>query len=299
MCPPGGNVTTGDGLQATGGGQRARRSRRSHSVLPGFRITMAFTLFYLVLIVLVPLSTLPVKSASATWPVFVETITDPRVVASYRLSVTTALIAACVNAVCGALVAWVLVRYQFPGKRLVDALIDLPFALPTAVAGITLTSLYAPNGWLGAPLARYNIQVAFTPIGITIALIFIGLPFVIRTLQPVIEDLDVQVEEAATSLGASRAYVLTRVILPYLYPAWLTGFALSFARAVGEYGSVVFIAGNMPMRTEISPLLIITKLQQYDYEGATAIALVMLSISFFLLLLINALQHWTSRRLAL
>jgi len=272
--------------------------RRSHNVLPGFRITMAFTLFYLVLVVLVPLSTLPIKSATATWPVFVETITDPRVVASYKLSVYTALIAAVVNGVFGALAAWVLVRYEFPGKRLVDALIDLPFALPTAVAGITLTSLYAPNGWLGAPLARHGITVSFTPLGITIALIFIGLPFVIRTLQPVIEDLDGQVEEAATSLGASRFHVLTRIILPYLYPAWLTGFALSFARAVGEYGSVVFISGNMPMRTEIAPLLIITKLQQYDYAGATAIALVMLTISFLLLLAINALQHWTARRLA-
>ncbi len=270
----------------------------SRSVLPGFRITMAFTLFYLVLIVLIPLSTLPIKSATATWPVFVQTITDPRVVASYKLSVSTAFIAAIVNAVFGALVAWVLVRYEFPGKRLVDALIDLPFALPTAVAGITLTSLYAPNGWLGEPLARYGITVSFTPLGITVALIFIGLPFVIRTLQPVIEDLDAQVEEAATSLGASRLRVLTTVILPYLYPAWLTGFALSFARAVGEYGSVVFISGNMPMRTEIAPLLIITKLQQYDYAGATAIALVMLTISFLLLLGINALQHWTARRLA-
>jgi sulfate/thiosulfate transport system permease protein len=275
----------------------AKRSR-SHSVLPGFRVTMAFTLFYLVLVVLVPLSTLPIKSASATWPAFVDTITDPRVVASYKLSVWTAFIAACVNGIFGALVAWVLVRYDFPGKRLVDALIDLPFALPTAVAGITLTSLYAPNGWLGAPLARYGITVSFTPLGITVALIFIGLPFVIRTLQPVIEDLDVQVEEAAASLGASRIRVMTGVILPYLYPAWLTGFALSFARAVGEYGSVVFISGNMPMRTEIAPLLIITKLQQYDYAGATAIALVMLIISFLLLLAINALQHWTSRRLA-
>ena len=259
---------------------------------------MGFTVFYLCLIVLVPLSTLPIKTASATWPVFVETITDPRVVASYKLSLWTALAAASINAVFGALVAWVLVRYEFPGRRLVDALIDLPFALPTAVAGITLTALYAPNGWVGGPLSRYGITVAFTSLGITVALIFIGLPFVVRTLQPVIEDLDAQVEEAATSLGASRWLVLTRVILPYLYPAWLTGFALSFARAIGEYGSIVFITGNMPMRTEIAPLLIITKLQQYDYAGATAIALVMLSISFVLLLAINALQHWTSRRLA-
>jgi sulfate transport system permease protein len=203
-----------------------------------------------------------------------------------------------VNAVMGILTAWVLVRYDFPGRRIVDALIDLPFALPTAVAGITLTSLYAPNGWLGEPLAEYGITVAFTPVGITIALIFIGLPFVVRTLQPVIEDLDPELEEAATSLGGNRWVVIHHVILPYLYPAWLTGFALAFARAVGEYGSVVFISGNMPMLTEISPLLIITKLEQFDYPGATAIALVMLVLSFLLLLAINALQHWSSRRLA-
>jgi sulfate transport system permease protein len=259
---------------------------------------MAFTLFYLSVIVLVPLSTLPIESAKAGWAAFVDTLTDPRVVASYRLSIVTSLIAAGVNAVFGAIVAWVLVRYDFPGKRLVDALIDLPFALPTAVAGITLTSLYAPNGWLGAPLARHAINVSFTPLGITIALVFIGLPFVVRTLQPVIEDLDVQVEEAATSLGAGRLRVLTRVLFPYLYPAWITGFALSFARAVGEYGSVVFIAGNMPMKTEITPLLIITKLLQYDYPGATTLAFGLLLMSFVLLLAINALQHWTSRQLA-
>jgi sulfate transport system permease protein len=270
---------------------------RRHSVLPGFKLTMGFTIFYLVLIVLIPLSTLPIRTASMTWAAFVETVTDPRVVASYRLSVGAAFAAACVNAVFGSLVAWVLVRYEFPGRRIIDALIDLPFALPTAVAGITLTAIYAPNGWLGAPLARHDIKVAFTPLGVTVALIFIGLPFVVRTLQPVIEDLDAQVEEAAASLGASRRLVVTRVILPYLYPAWLTGFALSFARAVGEYGSVVFIAGNMPMRTEIAPLLIITKLEQYDYAGATAVALVMLLISFTLLLAINALQHRSSRRL--
>ncbi len=267
-------------------------------VLPGFRITMGFTLFYLVLIVLVPLATLPLKSLSLTWPVFYRTVTDPRVVASYRLSIVTSLVAAAVNAVFGFLTAWVLVRYDFPGRRFVDAIIDLPFALPTAVAGITLTALYAPNGWLGAPLSRYGITVAFTPLGITIALIFIGLPFVVRTLQPVIEDLDVQVEEAAASLGANRWRVVARIILPYLYPAWLTGFALSFARAVGEYGSVVFIAGNMPMRTEISPLLIMTKLEEFQYAQATAIALVMLLLSFVLLLAINALQRWTSRDLA-
>jgi sulfate transport system permease protein len=259
---------------------------------------LGFTIVYLCLIVIVPLLMLPVRTASMSWAAIWSTISDPRVVASYRLSVGAALAAAAVNAVFGLLVAWVLVRYPFPGRRIVDALIDLPFALPTAVAGITLTTLYAPNGWLGAPLEAYGIRVAFTPLGITVALVFIGLPFVVRTLQPVIEDLDVEIEEAATSLGASRAQVLARIILPYLFPAWLTGFALAFARAVGEYGSVVFISGNMPMRTEIAPLLIITKLEQYDYGGATAIAVVMLLISFTLLLTVNALQGWSSRRLA-
>jgi sulfate transport system permease protein len=271
---------------------------RSRSVLPGFRMTMGFTLLYLSLIVLIPLLTLPLKTATLTPRALWDVVSDPRVVASYRLSVGASLIAASVNAVFGCLLAWVLVRYPFPGRRVVDALIDLPFALPTAVAGIVLTTIYAPNAWLGALLGRVGIKVAFTPLGITIALIFIGLPFVVRTLQPVIEDLDPEIEEAATSLGADRRTVLWRVILPYLLPAWLTGFALAFARAVGEYGSVVFISGNMPMRTEISPLLIITKLEQYDYAGATAIALVMLLMSFVLLLAINGLQSWSSRRLA-
>ena len=267
------------------------------SVLPGFKLTMGFTLFYLLLIVIVPLLTLPARTMSMTWDAFWQTITDPRVVASYRLSLGASFVAAAVNAVFGLIVAWVLVRYSFPGRRLVDSLVDLPFALPTAVAGITLTAIYAPNGWIGRLLEPYGLQVAFTRVGVTLALIFIGLPFVVRTLQPVIEDLDPEVEEAAASLGASRLGVLTRVILPCLYPAWLTGFALSFARGVGEYGSVVFISGNMPMRTEIAPLLIITKLEQFDYPGATAIALVMLLMSFVLLLAINALQSWTSRRL--
>jgi len=271
---------------------------KRRTVLPGFRVTVGFTIFYLCLIVLIPLLTLPLRTATMGWQAIWQTISDPRVVASYRLSVGAALAAAAVNAIFGLIVAWVLARYRFPGRRIVDAFIDLPFALPTAVAGITLTTLYAPNGWLGAPLERYGIKVAFTPLGITVALIFIGLPFVVRTLQPVIEDLDVELEEAATSLGADRATVLRRIILPYLFPAWLTGFALAFARAVGEYGSVVFISGNMPMRTEISPLLIITKLEQYDYAGATAIALVMLLISFTLLLTVNALQGWSSRKLA-
>jgi len=259
---------------------------------------MGFTLFYLSLIVLIPLATLPIRTASMGWDAFWTTVLDPRVLASYRVTLVSSLLAAVANGIFGLLAAWVLVRYSFPGRTIIDALVDLPFALPTAVAGITLTTLYAPNGWLGAPLAKLGIPVAFTPAGITVALIFIGLPFVIRTLQPVIEDLDLEVEEASTSLGATRWLTIRHVILPYLLPAWLTGFALSFARAIGEYGSVVFIAGNMPMRTEISPLLIITKLEQYDYAGATAVAVVMLAISFTLLLVINALQGWSSRRVA-
>jgi sulfate transport system permease protein len=280
--------------RALGGRRHGRRS-----VLPGFRLALGYTVVYLALIVLIPLLTLPARTASLSASALWETITDPRVVASYRLSIGAALAAAAVNAIFGLLTAWVLVRYHFPGRRVVDALIDLPFALPTAVAGITLTTLYAPNGWLGRPLAEYGIPVAFTPLGITVALVFIGLPFVVRTLQPVIEDLDVEIEEVATSLGAARRQILGRIILPYLLPAWLTGFALAFARGVGEYGSVVFISGNMPMRTEISPLLIMTKLEQYDYAGATALASVMLLLSFGLLLTINALQSWSSRRLAI
>jgi len=272
---------------------------RSRSVLPGFRITLGFTLFYLAVVVLIPLAGLPVRTASMGWQQFWSTITDPRVVASYRLTLGTAFFAACVNAVFGRRAGGGLVRYSFPGRRSVDAVVDLPFALPTAVAGITLTTLYAPKGLLGAPLQQWGIKVAFTPLGIVVSLIFIGLPFVIRTLEPVIEDLSADVEEAATSLGASRWQVIRRVILPYLYPAWLTGFALAFARAIGEYGSVVFISGNMPMKTEISALLIITKLEQYDYAGATAIAVVMLFLSFVLLLLINALQGWSARRVML
>jgi sulfate transport system permease protein len=272
--------------------------RAQRRVLPGFGLTMGITVLYLSLVVLIPLATLPARTMTMSWAEFRHTIGDPRVVASYRLSLGASFAAAAVNAVFGALVAWVLARYAFPGRRIVDALIDLPFALPTAVAGIVLTTLYAPTGWLGAPLEKYGIAVAFTPLGVTVALIFIGLPFVVRTLQPVIEDLDPEIEEAATSLGASRAGVLFRIILPNLFPAWLTGFALAFARAVGEYGSVVFISGNMPMRTEITPLLIVTKLEQYDYAGATAIAVVMLVISFLLLLAINGLQSWARRRVA-
>jgi sulfate transport system permease protein len=273
------------------------RSRSRH-VLPGFGLTMGFTVAYLSLIVLIPLATLPVKALSLSWGALRDTISDPRVVASYKLSLGASLAAAAINAVFGSLVAWTLARYTFPGRRIVDALIDLPFALPTAVAGIVLTTLYAPGGWLGAPLARHGIDVAFTRLGITVALVFIGLPFVVRTLQPVIEDLDPEFEEAATSLGAKRFAVLRRVVLPNLLPAWLTGFALAFARGIGEYGSVVFISGNMPMRTEIAPLLIMTKLEQYDYAGATAIAVVMLLLSFALLLTVNGLQAWTRRRVA-
>jgi sulfate/thiosulfate transport system permease protein len=269
---------------------------RRHTVLPGFRITMAFTLLYLSVIVLGPLLTLPIGARALGATRFWATISDPRVVASYRLTLGAALAAASVNAVAGLLVAWVLVRYEFPGRRLIDAMIDLPFALPTAVAGITLTALYAPGGWIGRPLAAAGIAVAFTPLGIIVALVFIGLPFVVRTLQPVLADLDGEIEEAATSLGAARWQVVGRVILPYLFPAWLTGFALAFARAIGEYGSVVFISGNMPMKTEVISLLIITKLEQYDYAGATAIAFVMLTLSFVMLLAINALQSWSVRR---
>jgi sulfate transport system permease protein len=269
--------------------------RRTHSVLPGFGLALGFTVTYLSLVVLIPLSTLFWKSAGLGWAGFWQAATSPRVLASYKLTFAASLAAAAINAVFGLIVTWVLVRYRFPGRRLMDALVDFPFALPTAVAGITLTTLYAPNGWLGEPLARLGVKAAFTPLGITIALTFIGLPFVVRTLQPVLEALDPEVEEAAASLGARRWQTIVRVVLPALFPAWLTGVALAFARGLGEYGSVVFIAGNMPMKTEITPLLIITKLEQYDYAGATAIAVVTLVASFALLLAINRLQSWTAR----
>jgi sulfate transport system permease protein len=275
-----------------------RLALKKRSVLPGFGLTLGYSLLYLSLIVLVPVVALFGRSATMPLAQFWETVTEPRVLAAYRLTFIASLIGAAINALFGFIVAWTLVRYRFHGRKLLDALIDLPFALPTAVAGIVLTTLYAPNGWLGEPLARLGVKVAFTPLGITVALIFIGMPFVVRTLQPVIEDLDLEVEEAAASLGAGRAAVLLRVVLPNLLPAWLTGFALAFARAVGEYGSVVFISGNMPMLTEISPLLIVTKLEQYDYAGATAIASVMLIVSFALLLCINGLQSWSRRRVA-
>jgi sulfate/thiosulfate transport system permease protein len=272
--------------------------KRSHSVLPGFNLALGFTLLYLSLIVLIPLSAAFVKTFTLTWDAFVAAVTAPRVIASLQLSFGAALIAALINAVFGLLVAWVLVRYPFPGRRVVDALVDLPFALPTAVAGIALTAIYAPNGWLGKPLLEtFGVKVAFTPLGVLVALTFIGLPFVVRTVQPVLEDLERELEEAAQSLGASRAQTFWRVIMPTVFPALLTGFALAFARAVGEYGSVIFIAGNMPMVSEIAPLMIITKLEQYDYAGATAVAVVMLVASFILLLAINLLQ-WCSRRYA-
>jgi sulfate transport system permease protein len=268
---------------------------KRHSVLPGFGLTFGFTLFYLALVVLVPLSTLFFRSAGLGTEGLWAAVTSPRVVASYKLTFGASLAGAATNALFGLAVAWVLVRYRFPGHRLVDALVDLPFALPTAVAGITLTTLYAETGWLGKPLAAAGLKVAFTPLGVTVALTFIGLPFVVRTLQPVLESLDPEVEEAAASLGASRAQTFLRVILPALLPAWITGFALAFARALGEYGSVVFIAGNMPMKTEITPLIIITKLEQYDYAGAAAIAAVTLVASFVILLAINRLQAWSTR----
>jgi sulfate transport system permease protein len=271
---------------------------RRHNVLPGFGLAMGFTVLYLSLIVLIPLAALILRSSTQGLSSIWMTINEPRVAASFRLSFGASFLAACVNAAFGMIVAWVLVRYQFPGRRIADALVDLPFALPTAVAGIALTSIYAPNGLFGRCLGALGVRVAFRPLGVIVALTFIGLPFVVRTLQPVIEDLDREVEEAAASLGANRWQTFVRVILPSLAPAWMTGFALAFARALGEYGSVVFISGNLPMKTEIVPLLIMTKLEQYDYAGATAIAVVMLAASFGLLWIINALQWWSGRRAA-
>ncbi|PTR08007.1 sulfate transport system permease protein [Nitrosospira sp. Nsp5] len=269
---------------------------KQHSVLPGFNLALGFTLLYLSLIVLIPLSAAFIRTSALTWPEFWTAVTTPRVVASYRLTFGASFAAALVNAVFGLLVAWVLVRYRFPGKKLVDALVDLPFALPTAVAGIALTALYAGNGWIGQFFEPLGIKIAFTPIGIFVALTFIGLPFVVRTVQPVLEDIESELEEAAATLGANRFQTFSRVIFPTLFPALMTGFALAFARAIGEYGSVIFIAGNMPMVSEITPLLIITKLEQYDYAGATALAVVMLVISFVMLLIINLLQWWSRRQ---
>ena len=269
----------------------------SHRVLPGFGPSLGFALTYLSLIVLIPLSATFVKATTLSWQAFWATVTTPRVLASYELTFGASLLAALVNALFGLVVAWVLVRYRFPGKRIVDALVDLPFALPTAVAGITLATLYAPNGWLGSLLAPYGIKVAFTPLGVWVALIFIGLPFVVRTVEPVLQELEPEVEEAAVSLGANRWQTFYRVILPAIMPSLVTGFTMAFARAIGEYGSVIFIAGNMPMFSEITPLLIVSRLEQYDYAGATAIAVVMMIISFVLLLVINLFQAWQARRL--
>ena len=269
---------------------------RKHNVLPGFNISLGYTLLYLGLIVLIPLSAAFFKTYELGLEGFWNTVTTPRVIASYKLTFGTSLLAAAINAVFGLLVAWVLVRYDFGGRRFIDALVDLPFALPTAVAGIALTAIYAGNGWIGQFFEPYGIKIAFTPLGILVALTFIGLPFVVRTVQPVLEDLETELEEAAASLGADRLQTFMRVILPAIGPALITGFALAFARAVGEYGSVIFIAGNVPMVSEITPLLIITKLEQYDYVGATAIAVSMLIVSFALLLVINLLQGWTKKR---
>ncbi len=274
--------------------QPARRPARR--VLPGFKLTLGFTLFYLSVIVLIPLSALVFKTFTLTWEQFVFAVSSPRVMAAYRLTFGASLIAAVVNAIFGLLIAWVLVRYTFPGKKIIDALVDLPFALPTAVAGISLTALLASNGWIGSILEPRGIQLAFNPNGVVIALIFIGLPFVVRTVQPVLEDAEKELEEAATCLGATRWQTFRYVIFPTVAPALLTGFAMAFARAIGEYGSVIFIAGNMPMVSEITPLIIIGKLEQYDYAGATAVAVVLLVISFALLLLINALQAWQRKR---
>lgn len=269
---------------------------KQHSVLPGFNLALGFTLLYLSLIVLIPLSAAFIRTSALTLPEFWNVVTTPRVVASYRLTFGASFAAAMVNAVFGLLVAWVLVRYRFPGKKLVDALVDLPFALPTAVAGIALTALYAGNGWIGQFFEPLGIKIAFTPLGIFVALTFIGLPFVVRTVQPVLEDIESELEEAAATLGANRMQTFSRIIFPTLFPALITGFALAFARAIGEYGSVIFIAGNMPLVSEITPLLIITKLEQYDYAGATALAVVMLVISFVMLLIINLLQWWSRHR---
>lgn len=272
-----------------------RRGRGAQRVLPGFGLTLGYTLFYLSVIVLIPIVALFFKTFELTWEQFWPAVSAPRVVASYKLTFGASLLAAFVNLVFGLLVAWVLVRYQFPGKKIVDALVDLPFALPTAVAGISLTALLAGNGWVGQFMEPLGIQLAFNPNGIVIALIFIGLPFVVRTVQPVLEDSEKELEEAATSLGASRWQIFYKVLLPTITPALLTGFAMAFARALGEYGSVIFIAGNMPMVSEITPLIIIGKLEQYDYAGATAVAVVMLFFAFIMLLVINGLQAWQRR----
>lgn len=269
------------------------KKRKKNTIIPGFSLTMGYTMIYLSLIVLLPLSMIFLNTLSMSWSEFYETISHPRAVASYKLTFGSAFAAGLINVVFGTIIAWVLIRYEFPGKKIVDGLVDLPFALPTAVAGIALTSLYAPNGWIGQ---FFDFKIAFTPLGIIIALTFIGLPFIVRTVQPVLQNLSSEVEEASASLGANRFQTFTKVIFPELLPAIITGFSLAFARALGEYGSVVFIAGNMPMKTEITPLIIMTKLEQYDYVGATAIATVMLVASFVLLFVINIIQWMTNRK---
>jgi len=279
-------------VPATEAGWRFRKP----SVIPGFGLTLGLSLAYLTLIILIPLSGLAWRSAALGWSELWAIATDPRTVNSLKISFGTAVVAALVNVVFGTLVAWVLVRYRFPGRRIIDAMVDLPFALPTAVAGIALTTLYAPNGWLGAPLSALGVKVAYTPLGIVVALIFIGLPFVVRTVQPIMEEIDKEVEEAAATLGASRLQTITRVLAPGLTPAILTGFALAFARGVGEYGSVIFIAGNLPNVSEITPLLIVIRLEEYNYPAATAIAAIMLVISFSMLLVINLIQSWSRKR---
>jgi len=273
-----------------------KKSVKTNNILPGFNLSLGYTLLYLSLIVLIPLSAAFIKTTELSLHEFWAVVSAPRVVASYKLTFGASLIGALINAVFGLTTAWVLVRYTFPGKKIIDALVDLPFALPTAVAGIALTAVYASNGWIGSFLESYGIKVAFTPLGIIVALTFIGLPFVVRTVQPVLQDLEAETEEAAASLGANRWQTFVKIILPAIWPALLTGFALAFARAIGEYGSVIFIAGNVPMVSEITPLIIITKLEQYEYASATAIAVVMLVISFLLLFAINGLQWWVSRR---
>ena len=276
--------------------QPGNASRRSPGrVIPGFGISLGFTIFYLALIVLIPLSAVFLKTFTMTWDAFWAAVTSERVMASYRLSFGASLIAAFINVIFGGIVAWVLVRYQFPGKRFVDALVDLPFALPTAVAGITLTALYSHNGWIGQYLASLGIKVAFTPLGVVLALTFIGLPFVVRTVQPVLEEAERELEEAAASLGASPLQTFIRVVLPTIVPALLTGFALAFARAAGDYGSVIFIAGNIPYVSEIAPLLIVIKLEEFNYAGATAVGTIMLAVAFAMLFVINLIQAWTRR----
>lgn len=272
---------------------------KQRSTLPGFQLSLGYTVFYLSLIVLIPLSMLFIKTSTLGWTEFLDVVTAPRTLAAYRLSFGAAFVAALVNVVFGFVIAWVLARYTFPGKRIIDALVDFPFALPTAVAGIALTTLYASNGWIGQHLYKMGIQSAYSPFGITLALIFIGLPFIVRTVEPILQDLDPEIEEAAASLGAVRWQTFWRVLFPLLLPPLLTGFNLAFARAIGEYGSVIFIAGNMPNKTEIAPLLIITKLEQYDYSGATAIAVVMLLVSFCLLAVTNFLQWWSAKRIGM